>query len=153
MKIHKYLDRIKVYFFVSLYMRYIILSETEIQELESMKLATISQPLRNRIQCLLMSNKGAKVKELSHYFDVVPKTIFEWFNLWDSGGCLGILHKSGSGRKAKLKDISDATLEMLIKKYPRNLKGAVAELFTIHHVKISIKTLQRHIKKTKFHMA
>jgi hypothetical protein len=134
-------------------MRYIILSETEIQELESMKLATISQPLRDRIQCLLMSNKGAKVKELSLYFDVVPKTIFEWFNLWDCGGCLGILHKSGTGRKAKLKDISTTTIEEIVKKYPRNLKGAIAELFEAHHVKISVKTLQRHIKKTKLYMA
>ncbi len=46
-----------------------------------MELATISQPLRNRIKCLLMSHKGGKVKELCLYFDVVPKTIYEWFDL------------------------------------------------------------------------
>jgi transposase len=134
-------------------MRYINLTQLEIQDLESMELTTVSQPLRDRTQCLLMSNKGAKVKELSLYFDVVPKTIFEWFNLWDSGGCLGILHKSGTGRKAKLKDISATTIEEIIKKYPRNLKGAIAELFETHHVKISVKTLQRYIKKTKLYMA
>jgi transposase len=134
-------------------MRYIILSETEIQELESMKLATISQPLRDRIQSLLMSHKGAKVKELALYFDVVPKTIFEWFNLWEQSGCVGILHKSGTGRKAKLKELSSSIIEDIVKKYPRNLKGAIAELFASHHVEISVKTLQRHIKKTKFYMA
>lgn len=39
-------------------MRHIILIEAEIQELNAVNLATHSQPLRNRIQCLLMSNKG-----------------------------------------------------------------------------------------------
>ena len=134
-------------------MQYIHLSEQEIAELESMKLATNSQPLRARLLRLLMSNKGAKVKDLALYFDVVPKTVFEWFNLWEQGGCIGILHKSGTGRKAKLKDISLATIEPIIKKYSRNLKGAVAELFAVHAVKISVKTLQRHIKKTQFYMA
>jgi transposase len=134
-------------------MRYIKLTEEEIQQLISMELATISQPLRNRIKCLLMSHKGAKVKELSLYFDVVPKTIYEWFDLWDTGGCVGILHKSGTGRKAKLKDISSEIIEELVKKYPRNLKGVIAELMENYSLKISIKTLHRYIKKAKIYMA
>jgi transposase len=129
-------------------MRYISLNQEEILELESMELATISQPLRDRIQCILMSNKGAKVKELSLYFDVVPKTIYQWFDLWDKGGSLGILHKSGTGRKAKLRDISSAIIEELVKQYPRNLKAVIAELMEHHALQISIKTLQRHIKKS-----
>jgi transposase len=63
-----------------------------------------------------MSHKGAKVKEVCLYFDVVPKTIYEWFVLWDTGGCIGILHKSCTGRKAKLKDIHLAVIEELVKK-------------------------------------
>ena len=97
-------------------MRYIKLNEEEIQQLVSMELATISQPLRNRVKCLLMSHKGAKVKELCLYFDVVPKTVYEWFDLWDTGSCIGILHKSGTGRKAKLKDVPLAVMEELVKK-------------------------------------
>ena len=134
-------------------MRYINLTEEEIQQLISMELATISQPLRNRIKCLLMSHKGAKVKELSLYFDVVPKTIYEWFDLWDKGGCVGILHKPGTGRKAKLKDIPLEVIEELIKTHPRNLKGVIAELMESYSLKISIKTLQRYIKKVEIHMA
>ena len=103
-----------------------------------MELATISQPLRNRVKCLLMSHKGAKVKELCLYFDVVPKTIYEWFDLWDTGGCVGILHKSGTGRKAKLKDISLAVVEELVKKHPRNLKRVIAELLENYALKISM---------------
>lgn len=128
-------------------MRYIKLNEEEIQQLESMELHTISRPLRDRIQCLHLSNKGAKVKDLALNFDVVPKTIYEWFDLWTKGGCIGILHKSGTGRKAKLKDISNTVITDLVKKYPRNLKAVVAELFTTYRVRISVKTLQRHIKK------
>lgn len=134
-------------------MRYIKLNEEEIQQLVSMELATNSQPLRNRVKCLLMSHKGARVKELCLYFDVVPKTIYEWFDLWDTGGCVGILHKSGTGRKAKLKDFSSEIIEGLVKKYPRNLKGVIAELMENYSLKISIKTLQRYIKKAKIYMA
>lgn len=134
-------------------MRYIKLNEEEIKQLESMELLTTSRPLRDRIQCLQMSHKGAKVKDLALNFDVVPKTIYEWFDLWTKGGCIGILHKSGTGRKAKLRDISSTVIEELVKKYPRNLKAVIAELFITYNVKISVKTLQRHIKKVKFHMA
>jgi len=129
-------------------MRYIKLNEEEIQQLVSMELATISQPLRNRVKCLLMSHKGAKVKELCLYFDVVPKTIYEWFDLWDTGGCIGILHKSGTGRKAKLKDIALEVIEELVKKHPRNLKGVIAELMENYALTISIRTLHRYIKKS-----
>jgi transposase len=134
-------------------MRSIKLNEEEIQVLESMELATISRPLRDRIQSLLMSNKGAKVKELALYFAVTTKTIFIWFNLWESGGCAGILHKSGTGRKAKLKDISVQIIENIVKSHARSLKGAVAEIFSNHGVKISVKTLERYIKKNKIHLA
>ncbi|MDH4462216.1 MAG: hypothetical protein QE277_12390 [Flectobacillus sp.] len=103
-------------------MRYIKLNKEEIQQLVSMELATISQPLRNRIKCLLMSHKGAKVKELYLYFDVVPKTIYEWFDLWDKGGCIGILHKPGTGRKAKLKDIPLEVIEAISQKISSELE-------------------------------
>ena len=134
-------------------MRNIKLNEEEIQQLVSMELATISKPLRNRVQCLLMSDKGAKVKELCLYFEVVPKTIYEWFDLWEKGGCVGILHKSGTGRKAKLKDIPPAVIEELVKTYPRNLKAVIAVLIENYALTISIKTLSRYIKKVKIHLA
>jgi transposase len=126
-------------------MRYIHLSAEEITDLSAMELSTISKPLRDRIQSLLMSHKGAK--ELALYFQVVPKTIYEWFNLWDSGGCVGILHKSGTGRKAKLKDIAWEVIEDLVKKHPLNLKPVLAELLEKYALSLSLKTLQRHIKK------
>ncbi len=101
-------------------------------------------------KCVFGSNKGVKVKELTLYFYVVLKTIFEWFNLWEENGCIGILHKPDIGRKAKLKDISSEIIEDIVKKYPRNLKGVIAERCAIHHVEISVKTLQRHLKKLNF---
>lgn len=134
-------------FFLPSLMRKIKLTEEEINILDSMEEATISRPLRDRIRCLLMSNKGAKVKDLALYFSVTTKTIFIWFNLWESGGCVGILHKSGTGRKSKLKDISVQIIENIIKNHARSLKGAVAEIFSEHDVKVSVKTLERYIKK------
>jgi hypothetical protein len=71
-----------------------------------------------------MSHKGVIVKELYLYFEVVPKTIYEWFDLWDTGG-----------------------------KYPRNLKGVIAELIENYSLKITIKILNDTYKKAQIHMA
>ena len=109
--------------------------------------------MRNRVKCLLISHKGAKVKALCLYFDVVPKTVYEWFDSWDTGGCVGILHKSGTGRRAKLKDIPLAVIEELVKKHPRNLKGVIAELMENYFLTILIRTLLRYIKKVEIHLA
>ena len=66
---------------------------------------------------------------------------------------LVILHKSGTGRKAKLKDIPLEVIEDLVKKHPRNLNGVIAELIENYSLTISIRTLHRYIKKVEFHMA
>lgn len=97
-----------------------------------------------------MSYNG--VKELFLYFDVVPKIVYQWFDLWEKGGSLGILHKFGTGRKAKPKDILSKIIEELVKKHSRNLKGVIPELTENYALRISINILQRHMKKVKIHV-
>ncbi|MFT6204817.1 MAG: hypothetical protein ACJA1O_002428 [Spirosomataceae bacterium] len=45
-------------------MRFTLLASSDITLLKEMELATVSKPLRNRIQCILFSHKGMQVKDL-----------------------------------------------------------------------------------------
>jgi hypothetical protein len=74
--------------------------------------------------------------------NAVSKTVYEWFDLCDTVGCITILYKSGISRKAKLKDISSEIIEELVKKYPRNLKIVIVKLMENYSLKISNKSLQ-----------
>jgi transposase len=127
-------------------MRFITLSTENLTLLQEMELATISKPLRNRIQCILLSNKKVKVKDLSIYFDVSCKTIYLWLDLWDSAGAIGLIHKTGTGRKLKLRNISSDSIKELVLDSPKNLKPVIVKLQEIYQVDVSIKTLQRFLK-------
>jgi transposase len=134
-------------------MRFITLSTNELRLLQEMELATISKPLRNRVQCILLSNKRVKVKDLSIYFEVSCKTIYLWLDLWDKAGANGLIHKTGTGRKAKLRDISVDVIKELVLGSPRNLKPVIVKLREIYQVEVSIKTLQRFLKIQSFQLA
>ena len=66
--------------------------------------------------------------------------------LWDSHGAGGLVHKSGTGRKAKLRNIPAETIKAMVMEYPRNLKPVLAKLKEEYHVEVSKKTLQRFLK-------
>jgi transposase len=129
-----------------LFTRFTILTSSDITLLKEMELATVSKPLRNRIQCILFSHKGIQVKDLSTYFDVSKKTVYQWLDRWDSHGAGGLVHKSGTGRKAKLRNIPAETIKAMVMEYPRNLKPVLAKLKEEYHVEVSKKTLQRFLK-------
>ena len=67
-------------------------------------------------------------------------------------GSLSILHQSGTGRKAKLKDIPSDIIKELVKKHSRNLKRVTAKLTENYALRIPINTLRYHIKKVEIHM-
>ena len=87
-------------------MRYRTLTEEEKATLQEMKNATRSKILLPRIECILLSHQGMRVKAPSAYLEVVPKTIYEWMDLWEKDGISGILPKGGSGSKKKLSNIA-----------------------------------------------
>lgn len=127
-------------------MRFISLSTESLLLLKSMELATTSKPLRNRVQCILLSNKEVQIKDLSIYFDVTPKTIYQWLDLWEKQGVAGLIHKTGTGRKAKLRNISADIIKEMVSESPRNLKPVLVKLKDNHNVEVSKKTLQRFLK-------
>jgi len=127
-------------------MRYIQLTAEDKELVQSMKMATHSNPLRRRLECLLLSDQGMKIKELASYFEVVPKTVYEWFDLWDEGGMSGILLKAGSGAKVKLRNIPKEEVIKLVNDSPRNLKAVLSQLSEVYGVQVSKNTLRRFLK-------
>jgi transposase len=74
------------------------ITKEEIKMLEAGWKDGKSHAFRNRCQCILLSNKGNDVEELSKIFSVTKETIYEWLKAWKKDGIIGITTKSGQGR-------------------------------------------------------
>lgn len=55
--------------------------------------------VRQRSQCLLLRAQGRRVSELVSIFSVTRKTIYNWFDAWETRGVAGLYNRSGRGRK------------------------------------------------------
>jgi transposase len=66
--------------------------------------------VRQRAHCLILANQGVKVEELMNIFEVSYKTIYNWFDRWESDSMVGLYNKPGKGCKPKF------NLELLVLK-------------------------------------
>jgi transposase len=127
-------------------MRYIKLSEREQKLLTDLYNSSSDVLIRERCQCLLLSGKGVKSKELMPIFDVTRITIYNWFDLWESEGLSGLSRKTGQGRKRILSTIPQEALEKLVSNNPQNLKIVMREIETQFAVSCHKETLKRQLK-------
>lgn len=127
-------------------MRYIELTKEEEKALQSARASEQNYQIRRRIESILLSHTGLQIKELSQYFGVAPKTIYQWLDLWEAGHLGALQTKAGRGAKKKLRDISLEEITMMVDKSARNLKPVLHYLSEKHNVVISKKTLQRFLK-------
>ena len=51
--------------------------------------------VRQRSHCLLLRNQGVKIKQLKTIFKVSEKTLYNWFNAWESRGLVGLYNRPG----------------------------------------------------------
>ena len=54
--------------------------------------------VRQRAHCLLLRSQGLNPVELSQIFPVSEKTLYNWFNAWNSFGLVGLYDRRGRGR-------------------------------------------------------
>lgn len=127
-------------------MRYIKLSEIEQESLTDLYASSVSVLVRERCQCLLLSNKGIKSRELMQIFNVTRITIYHWFDLWDSEGISGLSRKVGQGRKRILASIPQSSLENMVSANPQNLNLVIKELEDQFAVCCHKETLKRQLK-------
>lgn len=74
------------------------LTESELRALREGWEHGKSPAFRNRCQCILLSNQGNEVSELSKIFSIGKNTIYGWLRAWKKYGILGITTKKGQGR-------------------------------------------------------
>lgn len=105
--------------------------------------------VRQRAHCLILANQGVKIEELMKIFQVSSKTIYNWFDRWESDSMLGLYNKSGRGCKPKFNPQQEEKIKELIKQEPRQLKQVLQKVKEEWGIKTSKKTIQRILKRLK----
>ena len=130
-------------------MRFIKLSEAELKSLQQGQRYGKHFLFRDRCQCLILSHQGHTIPQLTELFKVHRVTIYEWFNLWKSGGIEALHKKPGQGRRPKLSPTNPQHVERaqaLVENERQNLKVVVAQLSTELDIEMHPDTLKRFLK-------
>ena len=102
--------------------------------------------VRQRAHCLILANQGVKPEELMKIFQVSYKTIYNWFNRWESEGMAGLYNQPGRGRKPTFSSAQKAQIREWTLQEPRQLKQVVLQIKEAWGISVSIKTIQRILK-------
>lgn len=128
--------------------RFIRLTEEEKDYLEDLYKTSPNHVTRERCQCLLLSNQGHHMSEISRLLNINWLKIVRLFNSWESAQdkykTLSI--SSGRGAKVKLASVKEL-LPDLVKKHSRNLNPILEELETKHDIRVCKLTLQNFLKE------
>lgn len=104
---------------------------------------------RRKCHCILLSDEGKSVLELSEFFGVRTRSIYQWFDSWQAQGIKGLKLKPGRGRPPKI-DLTNAQqvkkIKTLVENEPQNLNRVVGQVKAEMGVDLSKKTLQRVLK-------
>lgn len=130
-------------------MRFIKLSEDDLKSLQNGQRYGNHFLFRDRCQCLILSHQGHSIPQLTELFNVHRVTIYEWFNLWESGGIKALHKQPGQGRRPKLSPTNPQHVERaraLVENDRQNLKAVVAQLSTELSIEMHPDTLKRFLK-------
>lgn len=130
-------------------MRFIKLSEPDLKSLQNGQRYGKHFLFRDRCQCLILSHLGQTIPQLTKLFKVHRVTIYEWFNLWESGGIEALHKKPGQGRRPKLSPANPQHVERaraLVENERQNLKAVVAQLSAELSIEMHPDTLKRFLK-------
>lgn len=96
-------------------MRNITLTEHEHETLDQAWQNHPKLHVRYKSKALLLSNKGFKVKEIAHIFDVRTRTIYTWMDRWLDMGYIGLTILPGRGVKPTLSLTDEKVIEVIKK--------------------------------------
>jgi transposase len=106
---------------------------------------------RNRCHYILLSNQRMTINEIGLIYNKGYQGISRWLNRYEKEGLSGLHTGKGKGRPAIIRIDNKAEIEKveeLVEKYPKNLKVVVAKIKEELGKEMSVKTLQRILKKT-----
>ena len=84
--------------------------------------------VRQRAHCLILATHGVKTGELMRIFQVTYKTLYNWFNRWESEGMVGLYNKPGRGSKRTFNSEQESKIRAWTKQEPRQLKQVVQKV-------------------------
>lgn len=125
------------------------LTDEQKSSLEKVYKTSKCQLSRKRAQCILLSHSGKSAQELSDIYCVRTRTIYTWFNKWESAGLKGIARKPGQGRKPLLdKDNTKhvKTVKELIENDAKSSRRVRTKVQSELGIQLSRKTLKRFLK-------
>lgn len=99
--------------------------------------------VRQRAHCLILASQGIKVEELIKIFKVSYKTLYNWFNRWESEGMVGLYNKPGRGCKPTFNFEQKEQIREWTKQEPRQLKQVAQKIKEEWRIEISTKTIKR----------
>ena len=102
--------------------------------------------VRQRAHCLILASQGMKIKELIKIFQVSNKTLYNWFNRWESSGIIGLYNQAERGCKPTFNSAQKEKIRDWTKQEPRQLKQVVQKVKKEWGIRVSTKTIQRIIK-------
>jgi transposase len=102
--------------------------------------------VRQRAHCLILASQGVKKTELMKIFQISYKTLYNWFNRWESEGIVGLYNKPGRGSKPTFNETQKEQIRKWTKSEPRQLKTVVQKVQSEWGIEISTKTIKRIIK-------
>jgi transposase len=102
--------------------------------------------VRQRAHCLILANQGIKVEKLQQIFQVSYKTIYNWFERWESEGMVGLYNKPGRGRKPTFNPQQKEKIKEWTQQEPRQLKQVLEKVEEEWGIKSSKKTIKRVLK-------
>jgi len=91
-----------------------------------------------------ISSQGVKIEELTKIFKISHKTLYNWFNRWESEGMIGLYNKPGRGCKPtfNLKEKN----QRMDQTRTKTIKTGITKGKERMGIKVSTKTIQRILK-------
>jgi len=83
---------------------------------------------RTRCQRLLLSADGHEVPALAQVLGVSSRTVYTWFNRWESGGLAGLANAVGQGRRPILTAANEVPVVAAVRENRQQLQGVTATL-------------------------
>jgi transposase len=130
--------------------RFIILNSDEESALELGWKKGKKMTFRHRCHYILLSSQGKTISEISSFYGVTRQSISQWFTNYEQKGIEGLHTSKGQGRPPILRidnQVEMDKVEELVAASPQNLKVVVAQLKEEFDKNLSVRTLQRTLKK------
>ena len=105
--------------------------------------------VRQRSHCLLLKSQGVKLKQLKIIFQVSEKTLYNWFNAWESRGLVGLYNRPGRGRKKTFNDQQIEQIKDWANLYPQQLKQVRQKIKQQWDITVSTKTIKRLLSQAR----